>query len=488
MEDFEISEIDIKQRPSSVLPRSIKVGPEVATTPLPQGKQSAAVQEKWNGFVESSTLHGLQHVFGGRTLARRVIWALFLLLGIGWFSLQTQKLLTKYFSYPVTTKVTLVYEDNPEFPAVSICNFNMFRRSVVREAGYEKILNYVLRKSSGIDVSGETINWELYESINLTEFHFAMGHQIYNTLHQCYWDGGLCTYENFTPVLTSMGLCYTFNSGKDGQPILRVRQAGSDFALHLMLDVQQWDYGALGSRAGLMVFIHDHETPPLVAQLGFAVGPGTSTFAAINKQKTISLPDPYESNCLDKNDSKVPGYKTYTILGCLLMCQTKYIIEKCGCRDVGMPAINDTRMCKALDLSDCVLREKGNFRKLKDQQCECPVPCSTTSFRPILSYAAFPSDEYIKQSHELYEIYGSNTSEASLDFIQGYMSQNMLELVIYFEELSYHVIEQTPAYDSESLFAEIGGQVGLCVGASLLTVLEFCDVIIAIIGIRFGFR
>ena len=53
--------------------------------------------------------------------------------------------------------------------------------------------------------------------------------------------------------------------------------------------------------------------------------------------KTISLPDPYESNCLDKNESKVPGYKTYTILGCLLMCQTKYIIEKCGCRDVGMP-------------------------------------------------------------------------------------------------------------------------------------------------------
>lgn len=68
-----------------------------------------------------------------------------------------------------------------------------------------------------------------------------------------------------------------------------MRQAGSDFALHLMLDVQQWDYGALGSRAGLMVFIHDHETPPLVAQLGFAVGPGTSTFAAINKQKVTEI-------------------------------------------------------------------------------------------------------------------------------------------------------------------------------------------------------
>ena len=34
----------------------------------------------------------------------------------------------------------------------------------------------------------------------------------------------------------------------------------------------------------------------------------------------------------------------------------------------------------------------------------------------------------------------------------------------------------------------MGGQVGLCVGASLLTVLEFFDLIIAIVGIRLGFR
>lgn len=87
----------------------------------------------------------------------------------------------------------------------------------------------MLRKSSGIDVSGETIDWELYESINLTEFHFAMGHQIYNTLHQCYWDGGLCTYENFTPVLTSMGLCYTFNSGKVDKVITKSKRNHSSY-------------------------------------------------------------------------------------------------------------------------------------------------------------------------------------------------------------------------------------------------------------------
>ncbi|XP_022779224.1 acid-sensing ion channel 4-like [Stylophora pistillata] len=363
MGDFEISEIDIKQRPSSALPRSIKISPEVAATPFPKEKQSASAQEKWNGFVESSTLHGLQHVFGSRSLARRVIWALFLLLGIGWFSLQTQKLLTKYFSYPVTTKVTLVYEENPEFPAVSICNFNMFRRTAVKEAGFEEVLRFAIRLD-------KCAIFLILRSVVLCYVHAG------DLLSQCYR-----TWE-----------C------KDGNPILRVRQPGTDFALHLVLDVQQWDYGPLASRAGLLVLIHDHEIPPL----------------------TINLPDPYESKCLDKNDSKIPGYETYTILGCLLMCETKYLIEKCGCRDVGMPAINGARECDGLEISDCVLREKENFQKLKGAQCKCPLPCGATSFRPLLSYAAFPSDEYIKRSQELYADFGHNASEATLEFLQEY--------------------------------------------------------------------
>lgn len=33
---------------------------------------------------------------------------------------------------------------------------------------------------------------------------------------------------------------------------------------------------------------------------------------------------------------------------------------------------------------------------------------------------------------------------------------------------------------------EIGGLLGLCIGASLLTVMEFCDVIFTILRIRFG--
>jgi len=132
---------------------------------------------------------------------------------MAWFSFQSSKLVTKYYSYPVTTKVTQVYEDAPEFPAVTICNFNMFRSSAVQASGYADLFTYVLRQSRGIDVSNDTVDWSKYESSNMTEFTLLTGHRIEETLSSCVWNGEPFTAKNFTAVLTSMGLCYTFNSG-----------------------------------------------------------------------------------------------------------------------------------------------------------------------------------------------------------------------------------------------------------------------------------
>lgn len=65
-----------------------------------------------------------------------------------------------------------------------------------------------------------------------------------------------------------------------------MRQAGASSGLHLILNVQQHDYqGIIGYLAGLKILIHDRDTPPMVDQFGFAVGPGMSIFAAIRKQR-----------------------------------------------------------------------------------------------------------------------------------------------------------------------------------------------------------
>ncbi len=70
-----------------------------------------------------------------------------------------------------------------------------------------------------------------------------------------------------------------------------MRNAGSKFGLNLVLDVQQDEYttSLLADQAGFMVLIHDQETPPMVEELGFSIGPGTTTFAAFTKHKVIIM-------------------------------------------------------------------------------------------------------------------------------------------------------------------------------------------------------
>ena len=52
---------------------------------------------------------------------------------------------------------------------------------------------------------------------------------------------------------------------------------------------------------------------------------------------------------------------------------------------------------------------------------------------------------------------------------------NFLKLDIYYQELAYHELEQNPAFGFLSLLSEIGGFLGLLLGASVLTLCELLD-------------
>lgn len=454
-----------------------KISPECNDVSGEDASKMSAIRQLWNGFVENATLHGLSYVVTGKSRLRRILWAVFLLMAIAFFSYQSISMLKKYFSFPNTTKVSLKYDSMPDFPAVTICNFNKYRSSVVKN-----LTSLGLGRATYENVDFSTLT-------NLTQFLFDAGHQINDTMHSCLWNGKqTCDYRNFTPVLTSMGLCHTFNSGKDGQNVLKVNEAGADSGLSLILNVQQYEYfGIQAISAGLKIRVHRQNTLPIVGRLGFSVGPGTSVFAGIRKKRVINLPKPYESNCYDGKMDAITDHTTYTISSCLSLCEARSLIKECGCRNMEMSGLNGTRPCKTKKELTCLLKAQANFQTLKKNQCDCPVPCGAISYEPYLSYAAFPSEGYLSRYFKAGENNTYWTSE-KIKQTQQWLRQNFLELRVYFQDLNYQVIEETPAYELASLLGEIGGQVGLCVGASLLTVLEFCDVILGIVRIQMGLR
>lgn len=68
-------------------------------------------------------------------------------------------------------------------------------------------------------------------------------------------------------------------------------------------------------------------------------------------------------------------------------------------------------------------------------------------------------------------------------FIQSciFSRDNFIQVDIFYQELSYEEIEENKAFEFLSLLSEIGGFLGLLLGASVLTVCELVDYITLVI-------
>ncbi|KAK3704748.1 hypothetical protein QZH41_009755 [Actinostola sp. cb2023] len=106
--------------------------------------------------------------------------------------------------------------------------------------------------------------------------------------------------------------------------------------------------------AGFKVLIHDQDEFPLMEEFGFAVQPGTHTFAAVSVTKIKNLADPFKTKCKSPElpFAKYFGY-SYSVHACVKQCLFNYLIEKCNCQ----PLYNITpgvELCSMQDAFDCV--------------------------------------------------------------------------------------------------------------------------------------
>ncbi|XP_074662808.1 uncharacterized protein LOC141915241 [Tubulanus polymorphus] len=95
---------------------------------------------------------------------------------------------------------------------------------------------------------------------------------------------------------------------------------------------------------------------------------------------------------------------------------------------------------------------------------------SASNYRSILGSA----DALIIDHFQNYKVYFTeylNASQISTEFIRN----NFLNLDIYIAELSYEEITQQIGYSLTNLWSDIGGSMGLCIGASLITAFEIFD-------------
>nr|XP_033773255.1 acid-sensing ion channel 2-like isoform X1 [Geotrypetes seraphini] len=432
-------------------------------------------------------LHALKYIYSPKlAFQQRAFWFLALCTALGLFLSWSSNRFFYWLSFPSHTTMHLQWSQELPFPTVTLCNNNPVRfqrlsKTDLYHAG--QWLGLLLANRTArpllLDLlSEERRKWfrkladfrlflppRTFEGISW-EFMDRLGHQLEEMLLSCKYRGEQCGPHNFSAVFTRYGKCYMFNSGQDGYPLLTTVKGGTGNGLEIMLDIQQDEYLPIWGdkeettfEAGVKVQIHSQSEPPFVQELGFGVAPGFQTFVATQEQRLTYLPPPWgECQAAEMGSDFFP---VYSITACRIDCETRYIVENCNCRMVHMPG--DAPFCTPEQYKECAEPALGLLAEKDSNFCICRVPCNLTRYNKELSMVKIPSKTSAKYLEKRF-----NKSEK-------YISENILILDVYFEALNYETIEQKKAYEVAGLLGDIGGHMGLFIGASILTILELLD-------------
>ncbi|XP_076071766.1 acid-sensing ion channel 1A-like isoform X1 [Mytilus galloprovincialis] len=418
-------------------------------------------------FKNTSSIHGLSR-FGGPELysRRKLIWIILVLAAAsGLFIFVILEFL--HLSHnPTITSFTTSIQETIDFPAVTVCNLNQVKSSVL-ECFSEKdkleasktfyalselsiILEHFGLRSTQTPIPGDVL-------YSCARNH---SHQIGDMIRYCHFKQELIDCKDiFTPIMTELGVCYTFN--KDAKMV--AESVGETAGLRFFVNIQQDLYFFSSTiQTGVKVVLHDPSEEPLPSLRGFLVGPGLSAGCSIRKTKVITLPSPYGS-CREVSD-KLSGIGTYSELTCFKHCFDDYLVQKCGCRHLF--SNGKAEFCDSQQLIDCYAEYQKNISRDSDflHNCSCPPNCETTKYETSLSYAAFTSN-----------FIASYLFNQSVLPNEDYLSRNFIDLRLFYNSMIEEATEEVPEKTVGSILGTVGGQMGMFIGASILSIVEIIE-------------
>ncbi|XP_053258686.1 acid-sensing ion channel 5 [Podarcis raffonei] len=424
-------------------------------------------------FATSTSFHGVHNIVRTRSKSRKALWMTVVVGSICLVAWQIGSRFANYFSWPTTTSVVVQYVENIEFPAVTFCNLNRFQTQAVANLSaiffLWSIVSGVLHLFDTRETFGQEIKDFLQGNQNFSIKEFTRNNGFYlnnSTLLDCEYFGEPCYPENFEHVFTEYGNCFTFNH--INIPAKR-RVSASGRGLSLLFDVKQAEFTddpALGFvDVGITFAIHSPKAPPRFDGLGISTPVGMHAHAAIQQVKTIIQEYPW-GEC--KPNIKLQHHKIYSTYGCLQECKARHIQNQCGCLPFMLPG-NGTE-CDLDKFYNCVSPELYKIElaglcTAGTHNSTCPVPCEETDYPTTISYSTFESEKALK------------FLSTKLKKHPEYIRRNLVYIDIRYHDLNYKMTRQQKALSVSELLADVGGQLGLFCGASMITIIEVVEYI-----------
>ncbi|XP_052768020.1 acid-sensing ion channel 5-like [Mya arenaria] len=267
-------------------------------------------------WSQNTTFHGVRFISDSTAPLRRIMWLLLVLGCLAAVIFQIVDRVNYFYSWPITVNVEINYNQSMKFPTITICNQNAFRGSEAARTGRYRLVEEMFVSKDPL--TAEDLDRHNATNTSLNELYADLAHAKEDMIVSCSWKNTPCTAEDFKPVLTDHGQCYTFTRD---QTDMIMTSSGVDAGLRLTLNVEQYEYMAgPHDAAGLKILLHDSREMPFVHELGQAVPTGTHAFFGVKFMSIDNLPDPH-GDCAEK---ALRHTTYYTTEECYLDCLTTH--------------------------------------------------------------------------------------------------------------------------------------------------------------------
>lgn len=418
---------------------------EIAMTDFPEGKvnlitdnDNGGQKSNFQKYAESTSVGGLTFVLTGSSKIRRLLWLIILVCCIAASFYLLRNSVTKLITRPTATSITKEPNLSLDYPAITICNLNWFSLSYTTILGGDAAVN-TLRQHL---ISG---NCQAPYPATFPASSVPIGSLVDQIKQRfivtCLINGIQCNETDIDITISQNTICYTFNSGKNGKPLIKANAAGPP-GLDLVVDIREYDYVyTYKSEVGVTVTIHPQDEIPLAGERGILVAPGTGTQITFRKR---ILDDKTATNC---------GEEPWA--SCIEGLLYEDLRNNCRCfADVhDLDSVEEAlNVCPITDLC-CYYIHPNITRRISST---CLPQCRSTEYEIVASSSAkFPAS-YFTSNSDVYE----------------YFQSNYISLEIFFQTLNVETQTTSFTYGPEEFLAEVGGQLGLCIGVSVISLFE----------------
>ena len=468
--------------------------------------------------LESSSFIALPNSYKAKHVLIKVIWILLTMFSSGWCGWFMFRSISDYLSYDVITKTNIKYLPKMIFPMVTLCNLNLFATNYSSKF----IRNYLKNYSSEIDENHP--NFAYHIDINLAvrnfilnnkndkESKYLFGRKLNDIIIRCEFDLLNCDLDqDFDAYFDDkFGVCFRFNSGKNmngsdvNHKFTYNQEVTEGLRLELFIGSASENENMFSEENGFHVFISNDTN----LYDSVSISPGFSTKISIEKYSIIKMPKPF-SNCVAKLDSidsyssllfkktLKSSHKAYLNSNCFKLCIQKLIgdILECQFPDSSLIYYENMKLCDFKNTNDNFINSKDNqtvnevfkddlfdINKFYDK-CDCPIECEKNYYSFSSSQAEFPTkfySYYLKENYLVKEKLGNRLNDSN--YFET-LRKNVAKLHIYYKSLQQTEISESPRMQMADLVANLGGTLGLFLGISCLSFVEFVDFLAHIIMI-----